>query len=458
MLTKKLALDKDDKNVITHIAIAFFVKGISLFVSLFSTPLYIKYFDNNVVLGLWYTVLSLLSWIQLCDLGLGNGLRNSLTEALAFGEKDKSRRLISSTYAALSAVIAPIMVIGCITISLFDFNLFLNVSESLVSPKTMRIAITILFVGVCLNFVLKTINVVFYAIQKSSVNNVIALVSSIVPLVYILIFNGKSLESNLISLTVVHVVATNLPLLFAGIIIFKKDGFKDLTPNIRSCDFKTAKGMLGVGAQFFLAQIFFMFLISSNEIIITKMFSSEVVVEYSIYFKLFTVVGSLFMLALTPLWSKVTKDLAQKKYLKIQKVNRLLYALSALAIVAEFIMVLVLQFVVDIWLGDERIIVSNSIGLIFAFYGGMYILNVVLTTVANGMGNLKTQIVFYGVGSALKIPVIYALSKTFDHWSIVVFYNALILMMFCAFQLIWIEKIIQKNIKENELELKAEEN
>ena len=458
MLFKKKSLDEDDRNVIIHIAIAFFVKGVSLFISMFSMPLYIKYFDNNEVLGLWYTVLSLLSWIQLCDLGLGNGLRNRLTEALALGDIEKSKRLISSTYAALSVVIAPIMLVGCLVIPFVDFNRFLNVSNSLVSPKTMHFAIAVLFAGVCVNFVLKTINVVFYAIQKSSVNNIISLITSVIPLLYILMFNGSSLESNLLSLTFVHVVATNLPLLVAGIFVFCRGDFKALTPNFKCCDLQTAKGMLGVGAQFFLAQIFFVLLVSSNEIIITKMFSPEAVVEYSIYYRLFTVVGSLFMLALTPLWSKVTKDLAQKKYLKIQKVNRLLYVLSAFAIVAEFIMVLVLQFVVDIWLVDERIIVSNSIGLIFAFYGGMYILNVVLTTVANGMGNLKTQIVFYGVGSALKIPIIYALSQTFDHWSIVVFYNALILMMFCAFQLIWIEKIIQKNIKENELELKAEEN
>lgn len=444
MNIKNFLRDKDEKNLLVHIGLAFLIKGFSLLVSMISMPLYIKYFDDNVVLGLWYTILSILSWIQLCDLGLGNGLRNRLTEALAVGNYEKAGKSISSTYMVLILIMLPTMLIGCVAFRLLDFNAFFKVSQTLVPADTLCLTVSVLFCGICLNFVLKTINVVIYAIQQPSINNVLALITSILPLPYIALFKDSSLESNLVALTVVHVLTANLPLIVATFMVFRRKELRPIAPRLENCDLNTAKSMLRFGMQFFLAQIFFMFLTVTNEIIIARVFSAEAVVEYSIYFRLFTTVGSLFMLALTPLWSKVTKDLAQKEFGKIQKTNKVLYVLSVVAFIAEFALVAILQFAVDLWLRDEAIVVNRVTGLVFAFYGGMYILNVVLTTVANGIGDLRTQIVFYGIGSALKIPGIYALSGIFGHWRVVVLYNALVMLLFNIVQIIWVEKLLKK--------------
>ena len=441
---KKVLSDKDERNLLLQIVTAFAVKGLALLISFFSMPLYIRFFDNDEVLGLWYTILSLLAWVNICDLGLGNGLRNRLTQALAAGDKKLGKKYISSTYAALCVIIGPVILVVLLLVWRIDLNSFFNISEVLISPEVLRLSVSLLLVGVAISFVLRTVNVIIYAIQKSSLNNVLSLITSALPLVYIALFRGGTMEGNLISLTIVHVLAVNLPLLLATVLIFRGETLRAFAPSVRTCDAETAKSLLGFGMQFFLAQIFFMFLISTNEIFITRLFSASDVVQYSIYNRLFTVVGSLFMLALTPLWSKVTKDLAEKKYKKIQITNRVLYVLSGMAALAELMMVLVLQFVVDLWLGEETILVSYAIGIIFAFYGSAYIFNVVLTTVANGMGDLRTQIGFYGFFSVLKIPAIYLLSRQYASWSVVILYNAVALCVFCAFQMLWIEKKIKK--------------
>ncbi len=456
MILEKLLKDKDERNLLVNIGVAFAVKGASLFISLFSMPLYIKYFENDEVLGLWYTILSLFSWISICDLGLGNGLRNRLTEVLAVGDTEKARRCVSSTYVALAVIILPIALLGVFLLGFVDLNSFFNVDASIVSTDTMHTAVVILFLGVCFSFVLKTINSVVYAIQKASFNNVLALITSVIPLIYIFFFKGKDMEGNLIALTIVHALAVNLPLLAASFMLFRSKILRSCVPSLKFYDKATAKSMLGFGVQFFLAQIFFMFLTNTNEIIITSFFSASDVVEYSIYYRLFTVVGSLFMLALTPLWSKVTKDLAQKKFEKIRKTNRVLYVLSALAMLGEFLMVFFCQFLINIWLRDEAISIFYPTAFIFAFYGGMYIFNVVLTTVANGMADLRTQIVFYGIFTLLKIPVIYFLSAAFNNWNVVVLYNGVSFFVFCIFQLLWIERKIKKLISDNEMPIKNE--
>lgn len=446
---KKLLRDKDERNLLTQIIMAFVVKGLSLVLSLFSMPLYIRFFSNDEVLGCWYTILSMISWVNICDLGLGNGLRNRLTEALAIGDEIQAKKYISSTYAALAVVILPIIIAVMVLIHFVDLNAFFNIQPSLLSPQILQMSISLLLAGMALSFVLRTVNSIIYAIQKSSLNNWISLISSALPLLFVAIFRGGTMDENLISLTVVHVLAVNLPLLIATLLLFHGKKMRAMAPSVRSCSIDTARNMLSLGLQFFLTQIFFMVLTATNEIIITRMFSAADVVDYGIYYRLFTVVGSLFMLALTPLWSKITKDLAQKKYRKIQVTNRVLYVLSGAAILAEFAMVICLQFVVNIWLGDAAIIVSKTTGLIFAFYGGMYVLNVALTTVANGMGNLKTQITFYGIFSAIKIPAIYFFKQGGANWDCVMLYNAIALCAFCIFQLIWIERRVKGMITAN---------
>ena len=441
---KKIMSDADERNLIRNILIAFIVKGISLFVSLFSMPLYIKYFDDKAALGMWYTILSMLSWINLCDLGLGNGLRNRLTEALALKQNEKAKEYISATYVVLCKIILPIAVVICILIQFVDFNDFFNISNSIVDGQDIKLAMTILILGVCVNFIVKVITNVIYALQKSSLNNILTLISSILPLIFISAFRGQDVSTNLVLLSVVHVFAINIPLIVASIILFNTEPLSKCKPSLGKISKDAAKDTLNFGMHFFLAQIFFMLLMQTNEIIITNLFSPDYVVEYSVYYKLFTAIGSLFMLALTPMWSKVTKDFSEKKYNKIQKTNKLLCVIAFLACVIELLIVPFLQIVVDIWLKEDAIIVEYGVAIIFAVYGGLYIFNVVLTTIANGIGEVRSQIVFYGIGAILKLPVVFVSRNIGLHWSIVVAYTSIVLLAFSMYQYIWINKKIKK--------------
>ena len=92
---KKLeVIIKENKNIINNIIGAFVVRGGSLVISLFTMPAYFTYFQNQEILGLWFTILSVLNWILMFDLGLGNGLRNKLPIALA----KEIRRKLSNIY------------------------------------------------------------------------------------------------------------------------------------------------------------------------------------------------------------------------------------------------------------------------------------------------------------------------------------------------------------------------
>lgn len=443
-MKKIIEKNNENKILLFNVIGAFLIKGFSLIVSIFSMPLYIKYFKNNTVLGVWYTILSLLSWILVCDLGLGNGLRNKLTEAMTLKDEINAKRYISSSYISLGLIIIPITFIGCIIIKNINCNKILNIPISYISQDTLQISLIILLIGISLSFILKLINSIIYAMQLSTLNNLITLISSILPLIYILFFNGIDNNKNFISLSIVHVFSINMPLIAATIICFKSDYMKKCKPSYCYFDKNISKSLLKFGLKFFSAQIFFMFLMATNEIIITRIYGPEKVVEYSVYYKVFMVFGSLFTLALTPLWSKITKDFTKKNYLVIHKTGKILYALASIGVLFEFSVIPFLQTLVDFWLGDNTIKVSLSNAYLFAIFGGVFIFNIVVTTVANGLGELKTQIFFYGIGAVLKIPIILLFSNIGNSWRIIVIYNIIVLMLFCLYQVLWFENKIKK--------------
>ncbi len=98
-----------------HVIATFMLKGVSIIVSLLLVPLTIHYI-NPTQYGIWVTLSSVISWIAFFDVGLGNGLRNKLAEALAVGDEQLARKYISTTYAVLAMIMSGIYLLFLLSI------------------------------------------------------------------------------------------------------------------------------------------------------------------------------------------------------------------------------------------------------------------------------------------------------------------------------------------------------
>ena len=87
---------KTNKSLLINIFSSYLVKGLGVLCSLISMPLFLKYFNDQMILGVWFTMLSVLNWILVFDMGIGNGLRNHLTKALAKKDFQSAKQLVSS--------------------------------------------------------------------------------------------------------------------------------------------------------------------------------------------------------------------------------------------------------------------------------------------------------------------------------------------------------------------------
>ena len=444
VIEKIKSFSKDDKNIIINIFSAFVIKGGALIISLLLTPAYIKFFNDEVALGLWFTINSVLAWILNLDFGIGNGLRNHLTKTYTEGNVVESRKYLSSAYISIGIVCLIVTLIFTFSFKLVNWNWVFQIEKEVVSSKSLLTAIFIVFIGILMQLFLKLINSVLYSIQKSSINNLISLITSILTFLCVLIVPSKDNNINLINMALIHIAAVNIPLIFTTIIIFGTTPLKKCFPRIKFFSKKHAREVLSLGGVFLFVQIEYMIIMSTNELLITWFTSNECVVEYQLYYKVFSIPGTLFILALTPIWSAVTKAFAENNKIWINNLFKKLFLLSIFGLIGCFIAIPFLQFFMDVWLGDGYLNVNYFYAAMFSLLSGLVMINSVLSSFANGIGKLKTQVIFFGIGALIKIPMAYFLVSLFNSWIGVVIANVITLGLYCAIQPFVFKKIFIK--------------
>jgi O-antigen/teichoic acid export membrane protein len=132
VLSKLRAIDARDKLIYTNIAYSLVLKGVSVFISFFSVRISLDFLSQSEY-GVWLTIMSVLNWITLLDLGFGSGLRNNLSEALAENNMERARKLVSTAYISLSGIFLAAMIIILPLIGLLNWASLLHVAPTYAS-------------------------------------------------------------------------------------------------------------------------------------------------------------------------------------------------------------------------------------------------------------------------------------------------------------------------------------
>ncbi|MEG0408459.1 MAG: polysaccharide biosynthesis C-terminal domain-containing protein [Bacilli bacterium] len=446
IICKLKKISENDVIIYKNVIGAFIVKGVALFVTLYTLPSYINFFNNDEVLGVWFTVLSLLNWVLNFDLGIGNGLRNYLSVSISQNNKSDTKKYISSAYFSVGGIVLLLSIIFPILIMNSNLNSFFNINENIISQNQLYIAIIIVFIGVMIQFWLKLINSVLYAMQNSFVNNFLVLCTNVIILFATIYLPSYDNNMNIIIMALIHAIAVALPLLITTVYIFCTS-LKDQRPNLKYVTLTHVKSVLSLGGIFFFIQIAYMVIMSTNEFLIAKCTNNFFVVDYQIYYKLFSLGSTLFALSLTPLWSVVTKAKAEKNYNWIKQTYKKFMRFSYLFCIGEILLIFIMQPIMDIWLGNNTTELSYFIAVIFSAQACLMIVNSVLSSIANGIGELKIQAICFGLGAVLKIPLSFAMVRIIGSWGGVVIANVICMGIYSIIQPFYIERYFEKTMK-----------
>ena len=286
-----------------------------------------------------------------------------------------------------------------------------------------------------LRFMLTFVSSIFYSLQKSAVNNLLGLITSVLQLLYIWVFHFESAEEALVNLSISYLIISNLPVIIACIVVFRTD-LRDCHISINWVERTRVKEIVKFGGIFFACQILYMLIVNTNEFLVTKFYGAESTTEYSFYYKITSIVYMVVALAMTPIWSVVTKAMEEKKISWLDELYKKIKKLSFFVILVQFLIIPILQPFFNVWLGYNFIVVDYSTALSFAVFGSAFVISSMLSTIVCGLARMKIQLYCYLIGLLFKFLLIYFVSPIYNEWNLIVWSNTVILIPYILIQIV----------------------
>ncbi len=407
---RNIKADARTLNVVKNTFASGIMKVCTLLCSLLIVPITIDYMDNERY-GIWMTLSSIIYWFAFMDIGLGNGMRNYMAEAFSKGNMRAAQSYFSTAIFLLTAIGLLICVAIIPLIYLCDLTSILN--TKLVTEDTLRCTVTIVAIFSLLQFVAKNIGMVYVAMQKYAVNDLINLLSSICSLIAIYILT-KTTKGNIIyvvtmftSMPVLMYVLSAIPLLYK---------YPQLKPSVKTIDLLSAKQIVLKGLGFFAIQITSCLVIfSSANIFISHYCGPESATVYNVAYKYFNVLVIAYTIVISPLWNAYTDASIKNDYEWIRKnFKRSLY-IWGLSVLGGVVMLALSGWFYDIWVKD-RIAIPLSVSASVFAYLCFFNLNNCVTFLINGLNKIRIQII-----TSITFTVLYIISITIiqDHYGIV---------------------------------------
>jgi O-antigen/teichoic acid export membrane protein len=411
------------KNIIG----TFVVKGLGVLISLLYVPITLNYL-NPTRYGIWMTLTSIVAWMAVFDVGLGNGMRNKLAEALAVEDKSRARKYVSTTYAMLSLIIFVILLLFYITNHWINWDIVLNTGSSYVKELNELIIVVVTLFGI--KFILNTITIVASADQKPALGSLFEVIGSAIGLLTIWILTLCH-KTSLLAFGWTTMLAPVI-VFFITSLFFYNSRYSYLKPSFKSIDFTYAKDLTGLGVKFFFIQISGLIITQTGNILIAQFFSPADVTPYNIIFKYFSVLTMVWATIMMPLWSAFTQANAVNDIEWMKKTILKLNKFVALIVLILFLMGLSAQYIINIWTSG-KVQVSTQMIWIFALYTLITIWNTLYSVFLNGISVIKIQMYTSILAALLNIPLAFLFVKYFHMGSEGVVLSMVISFSFFAF-------------------------
>lgn len=359
--------------------------------------------------GIWSTLLSILSWIVLFDLGVGNGLRNKISESLAIdGNTEKAQKYISTAYVAISIFSLCFLILFLYISSYISWSGIFN--TKILTDDELRKVVNITASFLFVNFALSLINQVFNGIQQSSKVILNQLLSNTLSLLFVFLLYFYT-NGSLIKLAFFYGLSLIITNLLISVWFFISN--VNFLPRVKYYRRNYLKPILSLGLQFFVIQIAVIVIFTTDKILITQLFGPQFVVNYDVVFKIFSIVTLVHSLIVTPLWSACSDAYHREDYPWIRASLKIQLNLYLYLILFTTIIFFLTKFIVLFWIGDG-IEISFMLIMSIAVYTLVSVWNNIFANFINATNKLAVQIGTSLVAIFVNIPLSIFIVKYFN--------------------------------------------
>ena len=305
-----------NKNIFLGISF----KGIGIFLNFLLVPILIL-FLGKIEYGVWITIFSMVNWIFTFDLGIGQGLRNKLTEALSVNDNIKASQIITTSYVFIFTFSLIIFIIGIGFIYFVNFQDLLNYKGKSNSYLQNFVFLSLFFTTI--NFTVSLYKKLFLAVHKSFMIELVNVFFQTFYLIVIFIWLQFNLEKSLTSLILIFGIINFIASLIATFIFFKIK--EKVSFSFNNFNLKEGRLLFGLGGKFFIINISLLVILSTDNIIISNLLGPNFVTDYFTIQKIFQFLIVVFTVLLSASWGLYSEAIINKDFnwirLNLKKMN-----------------------------------------------------------------------------------------------------------------------------------------
>ena len=389
--------DGRSRNVNKNSIIILICKAILMVVNFVLLPITVGFVDSATY-GVWVTISSIVAWMHIFDLGMGNGLKNKFVECRSHGDNVKAQQYVSTTYAMLTCIFVPLIVVFLIVNPYIHWDRILNVQIG----ENLNLIFAIVVAYFSLNFIFSTINIVLTADQRPGDAAIRNVIQQLLVLITIIVLT-KITEGSLLKLCITLCVIPLIVIIVFNITLFS-GRYKDVRPRLKCVRKELVNDLLGLSIKFFMLQVVALILFQLTNFIIIHYYTPEDVTLYNVAHRYFSVPHAFFVAISTPIWAAVTEAKTKNEYSWIRASLKKYTFILFVFIAGEILMLLLAKPVYHIWMGNKISEIPFLISLFCMLSASVHLSTSIYVNVLCGAGYLKLQMLF-----CIASPVVFIL-------------------------------------------------
>ena len=389
----------------------FFLKGCSILINLTLIPLTLNVL-GDYRFGIWVTIFNVISWINIFDIGIGNGLRNKYTESISRNNIKEAREYVSTSYLIVTFIAILIIILFCIPFFSINWASVFNVKQDL--NIEIKYLVGFIFAITCIQFILKLISTILIADHKSASAALLPIISNLLILL-ILVILKESFEFNLLWIGILYTTAPAFTYLVAQLILFNGK-YIHVKPRFKDFKKDKIKSLFNLGIQFFIIQIAVLVIFQTDSLIISNKLSPNDVTPYNISFRYFALIPMLYTMIATPTWSAYTDAAIKKDFNWIKRTIKLQVLLMIGFLILSLLLFAIAKPVIKLWIGNDLNISTNLlVGM--TIYSILSVWNGIFSALLGGLSKIRLTTFLTMFSALINIPLSLYLIKIFGNTS-----------------------------------------
>jgi O-antigen/teichoic acid export membrane protein len=326
-------------------------KVISLFVQFAVVGLLARHL-GKLSYGVWATLVSLIGWLNLVQLGVGPSLINELSSLTSKDDRAEARRFVATAWWVQMALALGIGVVAAVAWPFIPWGVIVNTSSPAMAEAAGLTAAVILGAAL-LRLPLSLLSTVFNAHQRGYIDALWNAGAAVVTLAAVWFVTRE--DAGMASVTLAQRSGPVLVAAVACFVVFR-GAYRHLAPSPRFVRRREAKRLIGVGIHFTIATVSATIINSTDNLVITQVIGPEAVTPYAVTFMLTQVANLVVMLLLNAAWPAYVEAAAHRDVAWLMRTHRRLSISAAVILFTSAAGILVLgRPFLAWWAGPEAV-------------------------------------------------------------------------------------------------------